>query len=68
MQGHLLPSRLPAVPSHLEDIAATFVDEDEPAVQPAEAEEKYAPPDAQLPHRLIVLILAAYGALSIGLI
>ena len=48
VEGHLLPSRLPAVPSQLEYIAAAFVYEDESAVQPVEAEEQDAPVYTQL--------------------
>jgi len=67
VQGHGLASRLPNVATHLEDIAAAFVDEDQPAVQVVEPKQQYAPADPQLPQRLILLILAAYGALGIGL-
>ena len=66
VQGHGLARRLPHVPSHLEDIAAAFVNEDKPAVAAVETKEQDAPPYAQLPQVRLLLIPVADGALGIG--
>ena len=60
VQVRLLPSGLPAVASQLELVAAAFVDEDEPAVQPVESKQDDAPVFPQLPEFVRIFVATPY--------